>query len=58
MSDTLRDRIAEVIEETVCGYWENGYGVTVADAVIAELKLNTDRVGTLTRYVTEWKPHE
>jgi len=28
---------------------------TMADAIIDELKLRPDTVGTLTRYVTEWE---
>ena len=39
---TLRDRIADVIENTICGHWEEGYGLTVADAVIAELGLERE----------------
>lgn len=63
----LRDRIAAVIEETICGHWEEGFGVAVADAVIAELGLTKEdeynpydpfpppyRV----RYVTEWEKND
>jgi len=40
MTDNLRDRIAEVIEETICGHWEEGYGLTVADAVMRIVNLH------------------
>jgi hypothetical protein len=38
----LRDRIADVVEQTICGHWVNGFGVTVAEAVIAALQLTED----------------
>lgn len=48
----LRDRIAAVIDREVDGFWEP---LDVADAVIAELGLRQERVGLLTRNVTEWQ---
>ena len=37
---------------------EQLWAAHVADAVIAELGLHPDRVGTLTRYVTQWIDHD
>jgi len=54
MSDSLRDRLAAIIGDTSCIATD----LEVADAVIAELGLRSDRVGTLTRWVTEWVPDE
>lgn len=64
MTDTLRDRIAEAIYEGASG-WEDypfdqltasikAMFLEQADAVIAALALREDKVGSLTRYVTEW----
>ncbi len=51
---TARDRIAAVLSAQMrTRGWVTPE--TMADAIIDELKLRTDQVGTLTRYVTEWE---
>jgi len=62
MSENLRDRIAAAIEAQHVSVYQGGVHpedvMRLADVVIAELGLRPDRVGTLTRWVTEWIPDE
>jgi hypothetical protein len=52
MSDSLRDRIAAIIDREVDGLWEP---LEVADAVIAEMGLRQETVGLIHRWVTDWQ---
>jgi len=63
----LRDRIATAIldyhEEwggglCRCGHYHEGTPEHLADAVIEELNLHTDKVGTWIRHVTDWEPND
>lgn len=49
----LRNRLAAVIDDAVGeGLWDPR---DVADTVITALDLRVDRVGTLTRWVSQWE---
>jgi len=58
MGDTLRDRIAALIAESYPGKYGYPTALFTADAVIAELGLRIDRVGSVSRWVSEWVPDE
>jgi len=52
--NNLRERLAKVIGATSCIATD----LELADAVIAGLGLRSERVGTVSRWVSEWVPDE
>jgi hypothetical protein len=55
----MRDRIVTAIEANgFAGAAPRGWSEALADTLITELGLRPERVGLLTRWVSEWKADE